>query len=170
MKKKLAFILIAFIAAGQLHAVSFYAGADLMSLDSLINRNIFIRGEAGMRSEDVRISVGAGYFRCDDADLKVSAVTSSLSFDCHPFMPLGFYVGATLIGHTWFFGPDAPEEESRFGTSIRAGWTFDLMKHLSLDLRVSVHDPSLKEEGLPQLGTYRFAFLVLYRTGADNKE
>lgn len=172
MKKKTAALMIMLVTARCLSALSFSAGADLLSLDSFLYRDVSLRAEAGMRADDVRISVSAGYYRSDDRDSTVSAFSSSLDFDCYPFAPLGFYVGATLIGHTYFFGPDAPEERSRFTSSIRAGWTLDVMKHLSLDLRASVFDSSLKDEGIGigQLSRYRFSFLVLYRTGSDKKE
>ena len=164
--------MILLIASASLYALSFSAGFDLLSLDSFLYQDISLRGEAGIRVDDVRISASFGYFRCDDRDSMLSALTSSLDFDCYPFTSLGFYAGATLIGHTYFFGPDAPEERSRFTSSIRTGWTLDLMKHLSLDLRVSIYDSALKDEGIGigQLSKYRFSFLVFYRTGSDKKE
>ena len=155
-----------------LGALQFSVGADILSLDSFLYHDLSLRAEAGLKTDDVRISASGGYFHSDDRDSTLSAVTSSLDFDYYPFSSLGFYVGATMIGHTYFFGPDAPEEKSRFGTSIRTGWTLNLMKHLSLDFRCSVHDTSLKDEGIAigQLSRYRFSFLVFYRTGSDNKE
>lgn len=148
-----------------LPAASINIGVDALSIDSLINSNLAIRGEVSASYDDIRISSYLGFYKSSDRDSIVNAVTTSLSFDYYPFERGGFYLGASLIDYTFLFGLDAPQEPSVFLTAIRTGYTFKLFKHLSLDFRASLFDSAISAMGISikQLSQYRFSLIVSYR-------
>lgn len=164
--KKNALLITLLLSQAMLGAATINVGIDMFSLDSLINNNIALRGEAGLHLDDIKISSSIGYYQSFERDCQVCAINSSLDFDYFPFDNLGFYLGASLINNTYLFGIDAPSENSIFLTSIRCGYNQAIFNNFSLDLRAALFDSSISEKGITinQLSRYRFSLIFSWQS------
>lgn len=164
--KKNALLITLLLSPAMLGAVTLNLGIDMFSLDSLINNNIALRGEAGLLLDDIKISSTIGYYQSFERDCQVCAINSSLDFDYFPFSNLGLYLGASLINNTYLFGIDAPSDNSIFLTSIRCGYNLPILKYCSIDLRAALFDSSISEKGITidQLSRYRFSLIFSWQS------